>query len=345
MSYVNVDPKQVTNLYMDCMTYLQIVKQSKSDLYNQLSSISMDWNDNKYVQLQDLVTECVSSLNKPVADVERISQGLAKLLNALSEYEANGFANGGVNSTSTSSGGNSFWNSCCGVRINSHPLSLGYRGILNKRYKNSEESVRMAFEKFVNSLVVQETALPYGETPHYTSGYPDHPRGVYYNANDDTTNARGEGSTFFHEIGHMVDNAATGYQGNISNNTLFANALIQDAQDWLNYYNSHSPEDRNALDEVLFRDSSHSFSDLIDGLTGGRLSGRYGHGGMYWSREGSLQAEAFAHFFEASMGSEEKLELLRNAFPNAYGIFLDMINSINGTSDDTNIRNQILLRR
>ena len=45
-------------------------------------------------------------------------------------------------------------------------------------------------------------------------------------------------------------------------------------------------------------------------------------------RPGNLQAEAFAHFFEASMGDQGKLELLANFFPTAFGIFSSMIDSI-----------------
>lgn len=60
----------------------------------------------------------------------------------------------------------------------------------------------------------------------------------------------------------------------------------------------------------------------------GQLHGNYGHSRNYWTRPGNLQAEAFAHFFEASMGDQGKLELLANFFPTAFGIFSSMIDSI-----------------
>lgn len=56
--------------------------------------------------------------------------------------------------------------------------------------------------------------------------------------------------------------------------------------------------------------------------------GSYGHSRNYWTRPGNLQAEAFAHFFEASMGEQDKLEFLSNFFPTAFGIFSSMIDSI-----------------
>lgn len=66
----------------------------------------------------------------------------------------------------------------------------------------------------------------------------------------------------------------------------------------------------------------------IDATTNGQLHGNYGHSRNYWTRPGNLQAEAFAHFFEASMGDQGKLELLANFFPTAFGIFSSMIDSI-----------------
>lgn len=76
------------------------------------------------------------------------------------------------------------------------------------------------------------------------------------------------------------------------------------------------------------QNSAHSFSDLIDATTNGQLHGSYGHSRNYWTRPGNLQAEAFAHFFEASMGEQDKLEFLSNFFPTAFGIFSSMIDSI-----------------
>lgn len=73
---------------------------------------------------------------------------------------------------------------------------------------------------------------------------------------------------------------------------------------------------------------AHSFSDLIDWLAKGEIHGIYSHPRDYWKKSGSLPKEAFAHFFEASMGGGEKLNLLSNMFPNAYKSFLEIIESI-----------------
>ena len=87
-------------------------------------------------------------------------------------------------------------------------------------------------------------------------------------------------------------------------------------------------EQQTAFLTRIRSDSAHSFSDLIDATTNGQLHGSYGHSRDYWSRSGNLQAEAFAHFFEASMGESDKLELLANFFPTAFGVFSTLIDSI-----------------
>lgn len=74
-------------------------------------------------------------------------------------------------------------------------------------------------------------------------------------------------------------------------------------------YNNLPVEKQTAFLTRIRQDSAHSFSDLIDATTNGQLHGNYGHSRNYWTRPGNLQAEAFAHFFEASMGDQGKLEL------------------------------------
>ena len=142
------------------------------------------------------------------------------------------------------------------------------------------------------------------------------------------SNPRGAGTTYFHELGHMIDHASTGYQGNLSNNPEFGRALVEDGQRILQLFNGMSTEQQQSFLRRIHTDSAHSFSDLIDATTNGQLHGSYGHSREYWTRSGNLQAEAFAHFFEASMGGEEKLELLANFFPTAFGIFSTLIESI-----------------
>ena len=217
---------------------------------------------------------------------------------------------------------------CLGVVTNGN-IPDGYVNMLALRYQNAENNVRSVFDNFTQQLDIRDATYPSNLTAHYSPiNHPGHPRGVYYNAQADLNNPRGAGTTFFHELAHMIDHSSTGYQGNLSNTSAFENALIRDGQNILNIYNG-MPSDRQAdFLQRIHQDFAHSFSDLIDATTNGQLFGSYGHSREYWQRTGNLQAEAFAHFFEASMGGGYKLELLSNFFPTAFSIFSDMIESL-----------------
>lgn len=179
------------------------------------------------------------------------------------------------------------------------------------------------------NILRRASEYPPDQTAHYSPGnYIGHSRGVYYNAASDMTNPRGAGTTYFHELAHMIDHASCNYRSNLSNTPEFAEALVEDGQRILSLYNNLPVEKQTAFLTRIRQDSAHSFSDLIDATTNGQLHGNYGHSRNYWTRPGNLQAEAFAHFFEASMGDQGKLELLANFFPTAFGIFSSMIDSI-----------------
>lgn len=55
----------------------------------------------------------------------------------------------------------------------------------------------------------------------------------------------------------------------------------------------------------------------------------------YWNDKYAICNEAFAHFFEASMGNGEKLQYLKTAFPNGYNYYLKMISpfAVSGNPD------------
>ena len=224
--------------------------------------------------------------------------------------------------------GNSSYQYCLGV-LTQGSTPDGYIAVISQRHENAEQNVREVFDHFAGKLMIQDSEYPPDQTAHYSPGnYIGHSRGVYYNAASDMTNPRGAGTTYFHELAHMIDHASCNYRSNLSNTPEFAEALVEDGQRILSLYNNLPVEKQTAFLTRIRQDSAHSFSDLIDATTNGQLHGNYGHSRNYWTRPGNLQAEAFAHFFEASMGDQGKLELLANFFPTAFGIFSSMIDSI-----------------
>ena len=80
--------------------------------------------------------------------------------------------------------------------------------------------------------------------------------------------------------------------------------------------------------------TNSAVSDLLEGLTGGRLAGynlsRYGHmtkeNPLYWDKNSqTLVAETTAHIFEALGDGQERLKVLRNIFPYSFAYFLKFL--------------------
>lgn len=218
---------------------------------------------------------------------------------------------------------------CLGVLSHKGSFPENYLQMITERYRSADPKVQRVFDRFKDKLVIQDAEVPDKETAYYLPGaYNGAGRGVYYNVEDDFDNPRTPGSTFFHEIGHMIDNAATGFNNYLSDNDAFKNALIEDGQRVLRLYNGMTAEEKSAFLWRIRADSAHAFSDLIDAITNGELCGGYGHSREYWNDSSNLPIEAFAHFFEASMGGKESFEILTHFFPTAYKEFTKMIDSL-----------------
>ena len=204
-----------------------------------------------------------------------------------------------------------------------------YDKVLKSRHDGASVSVRKVFDKYSKKLNIQTSDYPRDLTPHYAPlENPYHRRGVYYNSYEDTKNPRGAGSTYYHELAHMIDHAAGKFKGNISDTSDFRQALYNDGNRVLSMYSQLSADRKLLFKSKINSDAAHSLSDLLDVTTNGQLYGRYGHSQKYWLRPGNLEAEAFAHFFEASMGCSTKRDMLKNFFPTAFAIFEQKIQSI-----------------
>ena len=82
------------------------------------------------------------------------------------------------------------------------------------------------------------------------------------------------------------------------------------------------------------RHTNSAVSDLLEGLTGGRLAGYnltgYGHmtkeNPRYWDKNNkTLVAETTAHIFEALGDGQERLKTLKNVFPYSFAYFLKFL--------------------
>ena len=160
------------------------------------------------------------------------------------------------------------------------------------------------------------------------SHYSPAEHGVYYNAAEDEKNVRGAGATYYHELGHMIDHACMRYQNLMSENAAFHHALVSDGQRLIQCYNNSTPEQRERAVRNLCEGAWHSCSDLANFATNGHVCGGWGHSEEYCARAWAMEHEAFAHFFEASMGDSIKLQRLTKLFPNSVRVFNQMLDAI-----------------
>lgn len=207
-------------------------------------------------------------------------------------------------------------------------FSEKYKASLRSRISNADATTRKAFEDLSSKLKIRDDQ--FYDIPHYwEADTKEKPRGVYLNAQMDEENIRGEGSTYFHELGHMMDHASTNFQGHASDSVRFRDALQRDGEYMTTLYDRMNDEQKANLKQILRSDTLHSVEDLLEGLTQGKIRGKWGHGLKYWNdRPAGIQREAFAHFFEARMGGGRKLKYLKKFFPNSSAVFDDIMKNI-----------------
>lgn len=296
-----------SNDLLQTLKYLQdgvrSIETTRSVIKTKYQQLGTDWNDSKYRELGDILQSCHRALTGIQKIMLQTEKYVASLVKTIQVYDSVNLGNGG-NARNTfiqglrmdNIGQNNTYQYCLGV-LTQGAFPDEYVDILTARHENAEPNVKKVFDHYAQNLMIKDSNYPPDETAHYAPrGLESHPRGVYYNATADMNNPRGAGTTYFHELAHMIDHASMNYQGNLSNTAEFGNALVEDGQRILSLYNSLSPERQANFLSRIRQDSAHSFSDLIDATTGGQLHGRYGHSSQYWTYPGNLQAEAFAHF-------------------------------------------------
>ena len=343
LSIVNADITELLKSWNNIKSAITSIETTKASIARRYQQIGNDWKDKKYKELEAVVQECNKALTEILKILVKGEKFVASLAKSLQEYDNvnldgsmsadNAFIQN-LRTMTYSAGETHSYQYCLGVLTRGN-IPEGYHNIISERHQNSEASVRRVFDHFTNQMLIQDANYPPNQTAHYSPmSYEGHRRGVYYNATSDMTNPRGDGTTYFHELAHMIDHASTGYQGNLSNNPDFRQALLADGQEAFYRFNSANEEgQRNFRNNLRQNNRTHSFQDLLEGCTNGTLSFYWGHnrpGYSYWERPGNLEAEAFAHFFEAAMGAPDKLELLTLWFPRAATVFFDMLDGIAG---------------
>ena len=157
---------------------------------------------------------------------------------------------------------------------------------------------------------------------------------ISFNMQEDLENPCGELSTYFHEVGHMIDFTANESK-RISDDVQFATLLRKDCESYItktqNRYGCSRDDAYWYISQELLSDNNlyADVSDIMGGLTDGKCQNLWGHSQKYWQSDNTrIQREAFANMFSTIMGSTTRVETMKKYFPNSFSYFLSMLEGI-----------------
>lgn len=209
-----------------------------------------------------------------------------------------------------------------------NPEDMTYEEYLQYRYDNAvDENTKKLYKKYLEDIKIKEDN--YDDTAYY-DGFWNH---IKYNTDDDSTNPRGQGTTYYHEVGHLIDDQSDWFGYTSTDGSYdFYNKLNEDLDNYVSKIMEEKgyTDKQDAYDDLSEwlwddPDAKNGVSDIVKGLTDGDASGKWGHEDDYYNSK-SISKEAFAHFFEAGMEIDStELNYIKEIFPNAYEEYQKMI--------------------
>lgn len=201
---------------------------------------------------------------------------------------------------------------------------FSYRNTLKRRYDQGTATARAVYDKYIAG---QDTIATADWPRDKQAQYDPVTRKISLNLAKDSTNARGAGTTWYHEHGHLVDFSS----GLPSHSADFENALRKDFADYVaKIQTKHRLSSSDLVYPILSSRlrplEYHSISDLCNAIEP-RCTGCGSHGIDYWKKQHALGEEAFAHMFEASFDSKKTI-LMQEYFPEAFRQFQSMMEAL-----------------
>jgi len=202
-----------------------------------------------------------------------------------------------------------------------------YAEALAYRFNNGNEKMQNLFLNYVRYDSIGNNSLNINKKE---SRFNPNDKKIYMNFIADYGQnglGKGIGSVYFHEHGHLIDNAL----GNISvKNKKFYEALESDFVFFKkSIYNESSISltygEMCSIASEQFQNlrTDNGISDIISGLSDGNIKGCSYHDKDYWNKNTKVQ-EAFAHMFEAQFDSQ-KYQRMKSIFPKAFKEFENML--------------------
>ena len=199
---------------------------------------------------------------------------------------------------------------------NDKDISKEYYNGLKEKFLHGSTAAKHIFSKYASGETIETSAFE--GIAHFNTETKK--ISMHYSA--DLNNSRGVGVTWFHEHGHLIDDAL----GIISDDQHFKELLEQDVFQYrMVYGKEHNLKTYDKIDRSISKDlqnmRKHSaVSDLLDGLTKGNIKGCAGHESDYWNNPGNITSEAFAHMFEAQFDEVRYFEI-KKYFPESLEYF------------------------
>ncbi|MCD7807738.1 MAG: hypothetical protein LUH02_00215 [Erysipelotrichaceae bacterium] len=205
-------------------------------------------------------------------------------------------------------------------------INEDYCKVLQERFSHGTKLGKNIYVKYVKDDSV--ASLDYPDVPCYNN----RDKKIYLNANMDLTNPRGAGVTWFHEHGHYID-ASLGY---VSDDDVFRNLLYEDVVRYRQNYGRKYHIDSLDMVDILINDKLNdmrlhsAISDLMEGITKGKITNVAGHGNNYWKQDNyAITREAFAHMFECLFDTERHKEI-KKYFPESLDYFEKKLKTLKG---------------
>lgn len=206
---------------------------------------------------------------------------------------------------------------------NDKDVSKEYYSCLKNKFAHGKENAKKLFAKYAGGETVEDSCW------EGIAKFEPKSKKISMHYMADLNNPRGAGATWFHEHGHLIDNAL----GNISKDKTFLDLLKDDAKKYrLGYGEKHHLTTWTKVDKAISMELSDmrkhsSISDLFDGITKGNIRGCAGHPIEYWENETNITGEAFAHMFEAQFDSERYKEM-EKYFPESLKYFENKLKEV-----------------
>ncbi|MCD7893810.1 MAG: hypothetical protein LUG60_08935 [Erysipelotrichaceae bacterium] len=200
-----------------------------------------------------------------------------------------------------------------------------YRKVLQQRFSHGTKLGKAIYVKYVQDDSI--ASLDYLGVPCYNS----REKKIYLNATMDLINPRGAGVTWFHDHGHYID-ASLGY---ISDDDTFSNLLYENAMRYRYVYARKYHIESLDIDILIIKELNNihlhsAISDMMEGLTDGKIISVSGHGNDYWKQDNyTITRESFAHMFECQFDYERRKEM-KKYFPKSLNYFEKKLKTLKG---------------